>query len=120
MIGSIGNPVIVNTDREFSIKNVALFKHYSDELSCPSFLKLFLENAAEDFKQQAAGGVQSFVSLGKLRSWLMPLAPLAEQHRIVQKVDELMALCDHLKQRLNQASETRNQLAEAVVEGALN
>jgi len=119
MIGSIGNPVIVNTNREFSIKNVALFKHYSDELSCPSFLKLFLENAAEDLKQQAAGGVQSFVSLGKLRSWLIPLPPLAEQHRIVQKVDELMALCDQLKKRLNQASETRCQLAEAVVASAL-
>ena len=119
MIGSIGNPVIVNTNREFSIKNVALFKYYSDELSSPSFLKLFLENAAEDLKQQAAGGVQSFVSLGKLRSWLMPLPPLAEQHRIVQKVDELMALCDQLKERLNQAGETRCQLAEAVVASAL-
>jgi len=31
-----------------------------------------------------------------------------------------MALCDQLKERLNQASETRCQLAEAVVEGALN
>ena len=120
MIGSIGNPVIVNTDREFSIKNVALFKYYSDELSSPSYLKLFLENAAEDLKRQAAGGVQSFVSLGKLRSWLIPLPPLGEQHRIVQKADELIALCDQLKERLNQASETRNQLAEAVVEGALN
>ena len=119
MIGSIGNPVIVNTDREFSIKNVALFKYYSDELSSPSYLKLFLENAAEDLKRQAAGGVQSFVSLGKLRSWLIPLPPLGEQHRIVQKADELIALCDQLKERLSQVSETRCQLAEAVVEGAL-
>ena len=50
----------------------------------------------------------------------LPLPPAEEQHRIVQKVDELMALCDQLNERLNQASETRCQLAEAVVEGALN
>nr|WP_236956093.1 restriction endonuclease subunit S [Marinobacter nauticus] len=55
-----------------------------------------------------------------LERFEMPIPPLEEQHRIVQKVDELMALCDQLKERLNQASETRNQLAEAVVEGALN
>ncbi len=55
-----------------------------------------------------------------LERFEMPIPPLAEQHRIVQKVDELMALCDQLKERLNRASETRCQLAEAVVEGALN
>jgi type I restriction enzyme S subunit len=48
------------------------------------------------------------------------LPPLAEQHRIVQKVDELMALCDQLKERLKQASETRRQLADTVVEGTLD
>ena len=49
----------------------------------------------------------------------MPVLPLEEQHRIVQKVDELMALSDQLKERLNQASETRCQLANTVVEAAL-
>ena len=120
MIGSIGNPVLVNTDREFSIKNVALFKYYSRDLSDPNYLRIFLENAATELKLQASGGVQSFVSLGKLRSWPMPLPPLGEQCRIVQKVDELMALCDQLAQNLSQASQTRCQLAEVVVEGALN
>ena len=50
----------------------------------------------------------------------LALPPEEEQHRIVQKVDELIALCDQLKERLNQASKTRCQLAEAVVENALN
>ena len=60
------------------------------------------------------------ISQDKLKAAPVPLCPANEQHRIVQKVDELMALCDQLKERLNQASETRNQLAEAVVEGALS
>ncbi len=33
---------------------------------------------------------------------------------------DMKTLCDHLKERLNQASDTRCQLAGAVVEGALN
>lgn len=115
MIGSIGNPVIVNTEREFSIKNVALFKYYSSELSSPRFLKLLLENAAAELKQQAAGGVQSFVSLGKLRSWLVPLPPLAEQHRIVQKVDKLMDLCDLLEQKTSDQLEAHETLVDTLL-----
>lgn len=55
----------------------------------------------------------------KLWSHLVYLPPIEEQHRIVAKVDELMALCDQLKAHLSDAGETRTQLAEAVVEGAL-
>ncbi len=50
---------------------------------------------------------------------LFPLPPLAEQHRIVAKVDELFALCDQLKERLQQASETEQQLTNAIVEQTL-
>jgi len=47
---------------------------------------------------------------------IIPIPPLAEQHRIVKKVDELMVLCDQLKDRLNQAQTLQQQLANAVVE----
>ena len=41
--------------------------------------------------------------LGKIKETVLPLAPATEQHRIVTKVDQLMALCDQLKTRLAQA-----------------
>ncbi len=66
------------------------------------------------------GTAQPKMNQAKMNSIPVPLPPENEQVRIVQKVDELMALCDQLKERLNQASETRCQLAEAVVEGALS
>ncbi|TDT43157.1 hypothetical protein DES49_0967 [Halospina denitrificans] len=44
---------------------------------------------------------------------------LREQHEIVQKVDELMALCDRLKEHLSEADEIRLQLAEASIFAAL-
>ena len=53
---------------------------------------------------------------GILKKMPVALPSTEEQYRIVQKVDELMALCDQLKERLNRASETRCQLAAAVVE----
>ena len=49
----------------------------------------------------------------------IPLPPLAEQHRIVAKVDELMALCDQLEQQLSQADQQRRRLLEALLAEAL-
>jgi type I restriction enzyme S subunit len=110
MIGSIGNPVIVDSDIEFSIKNVALFKPYSAQLSDTSYLLKYLIRAAINLREEAAGAVQSFVSLGVIRSYLIPIPPLAEQHRIVAKVDELMALCDQLEAQHSNAAEAHEKL----------
>ncbi|WP_201722186.1 restriction endonuclease subunit S, partial [Sulfitobacter sp. HI0023] len=46
---------------------------------------------------------------------LIPLPPLAEQHRIVAKVDELMALCD----RLEEAGKTREELRDKLTAASL-
>ncbi|HBO1819738.1 restriction endonuclease subunit S [Pseudomonas chengduensis] len=55
----------------------------------------------------------------KLWSHIVCLPPLPEQHRIVAKVDQLMALCDQLKARLSQARQLNEQLASTLVERAL-
>lgn len=48
-----------------------------------------------------------------------PPPPLAEQHRIVAKVDELMTLCDQLKANLQKAQTTQLHLADSLVEAAI-
>ncbi|WP_347917476.1 restriction endonuclease subunit S [Paracoccus marcusii] len=48
-----------------------------------------------------------------------PLPPLAEQHRIVAKVDALMALCDKMEASLTTATTTRSRLLEATLHAAL-
>lgn len=97
MIGTIGNPVLVKKDREFCIKNMALFKVISQDLFDMKYLLLFLQNEQVAMKKKATGGVQSFVSLRFLRNYLLPLPPLAEQKRIVARLEELLPLCEKLK-----------------------
>ena len=55
----------------------------------------------------------------KLWSHIVCLPPLPEQHRIVAKIDQLMALCDQLKTRLTQARQLNEQLASTLVEQAV-
>ena len=59
------------------------------------------------------------LSMGNIAKFVIPTPPLTEQHRIVAKVDELMALCEGLKQQLNEAQATQMRLTDAVVESAI-
>lgn len=45
----------------------------------------------------------------------IPIPPLAEQHRIVAKVDELMALCDRLESEQNDSATAHEQLVETLL-----
>lgn len=60
-------------------------------------------------------------TLGKAKTERLPvpLPPLAEQHRIVAKVDALMALCDRLEAALTTADTTKQHLLEALLHEAL-
>jgi len=46
---------------------------------------------------------------------LFPLAPLPEQHRIVARIDQLMALCDALEQKISDATDKQTELLHAVM-----
>ncbi|MEA9765523.1 restriction endonuclease subunit S [Xanthomonas campestris] len=56
----------------------------------------------------------------KLWTHAVSLPPLAEQHRIVARVDQLMALCDQLKARLGEARQVHGNLANALIGQALS
>ncbi|MBZ0252814.1 MAG: hypothetical protein K8I02_05685 [Candidatus Methylomirabilis sp.] len=55
-----------------------------------------------------------------LPHFLSPSPPLAEQRRIVAKVDELTALCDRLEGALRERDSMRRRLLEAVLREALH
>ena len=97
MIGSIGNPVLVKKDREFCIKNMALFKKHANTDISMRYMYWFFFFIQYKLKKEASGGVQSFISLSRFREYLVPLPPFAEQTRIVAKIEELLPLCERLK-----------------------
>ncbi len=81
-----------------------------------SFIKLVFEKSYDEMRELSAGGAQPNLNVGKIKSTLMPLPPLAEQSRIVTRVAQLRRLCADLRQRLAACQSTQAHLAEALVQ----
>ena len=80
------------------------------------YLYLFLLAKRDDFRLASEGGAQPNISKVKIVNTPIPLPPLAEQHRIVAKVDELMALCDQLEAARQQREQGRERLVAATLQ----
>lgn len=89
MIGTIGNPTLVEVEPSFAIKNVALFKNANRQSG--AFLKHYLDSGivSSKMKREAKGTTQKFVGLGYLRDFSISLPPLAAQLKLVDKLDAL-------------------------------
>lgn len=106
MIGTIGNPVIVEKTHEFSIKNVALFKFKNAEVhNRYVFHFLNCKLAEQQLRNKSRGGTQKFVSLGNIRELEIPLPPLAEQKRIAAILDKADAIRRKRQQAIELADE---------------
>jgi type I restriction enzyme S subunit len=102
--------------------NVALCKILEFEPMERDFVELLIRTdlvTGELLRASERGHIPSMHS-DHLLSLLVPLPPLVQQRKIVKRVAELATLCDRLKERLNQASETRCQLAKTIVEQGLS
>ena len=85
------------------------------------FAEFFLNSPlSSDFASSHHHGMTlTRIGLGNFRRLPFPLPPLAEQHRIVAKVDELMALCNHIKADLAESRTRQTRLSVTLIESAL-
>ncbi|MBT3358825.1 MAG: restriction endonuclease subunit S [Rhodospirillales bacterium] len=83
------------------------------------FIRFFFETIVARNLSISLGTAIPNLSAKQINETAIPLPPLAEQHRIVAKVDELMALCDRLEASLATADTTRQRLLEALLHEAL-
>lgn len=84
---------------------------------CPGFLLHYLNSpsAIDYMLSSRVVSAQPNISLTDAREFAVPIPPLAEQRRIVEKVDELMALVDALETKLATARTTAVKLLDALV-----
>ncbi|MGV2123457.1 restriction endonuclease subunit S [Agrobacterium vitis] len=75
--------------------------------------ELFRSPFAQQQFNEPQRGIKNSFRLSDVTEFVVPLPPLAEQHRIVAKVDELMALCDELEAARTERETKRDRLAAA-------
>lgn len=80
-------------------------------------LLLWLEKYinAIDLKPYVTGSAQPKMNQAKMNSIAVALPPSPEQHRIVARIDQLMALCDTLDQQIDAATGKQTELLNAVM-----
>ena len=93
--------------------------HVIDGLSESLLLYICLHINAISLEPYVTGTAQPKMNQAKMNAIVLAFPPKEEQHRIVAKVDELMALCDALKACLAEAQTTQIHLANAIVERAV-
>jgi type I restriction enzyme S subunit len=116
-VGTTGIAKVIDVKREFSIfVSVALLKFPKHSIF-PYYFELVLNSPF--VKEQSAKNTQGVgnknLVLKSIKTFDIPLPPLAEQHRIVEKVDALMALCDTLEALLKERAGVQGRFAGAVV-----
>ena len=112
--GSLGKHAIYDHEGEGAIASSLVILRPIEQ-QCVPYLSIYLESniAGQMLRRFDNGSAQPNLSSANLRKYEIPLPPLAEQHRIVAKVDELMALCDRLEAARTEREATRDRMAAA-------
>lgn len=80
-----------------------------------TYLLTLLKAYKSRFIGMGAGGAQPNISREKIIEMIVAVPPNAEQHRIVAKVNELMALCDRLEQQTDASLSAHQALVETLL-----
>ena len=119
---SIGKMSILGVDGFHNEAIISIFPIYDSDETIKMYLFRIMKglDILEDSKKAVKGATLNTTSLNSI---LVPLPPLAEQKRIVAKVDELFALIDELDSNKEELLEvinlTRNQVLQLAIQGKL-
>ena len=116
--GTLGKVTVVNKDYGIVVQNYRVGKFipklqfYSNGFTEIVLRSELFQSLVSDAVNQNA---QPNIGKEKIEELLLPLPPLAEQRRIVAKVDQLMALVDQLETQIAASRATGADLVDAIV-----
>lgn len=119
----IGETAVIDQDLNFAIYvSLGLIQPFKEHLSSSFLAYLFNSPYGYSYAKgniSSKGGSAGNFNLGRIRSFLVPLAPLSEQNRIVAKLNELMNYCDQLEESIKNSQGQNEMLLGQVLREAL-
>ena len=120
---TLGRIAEIPEDAREGIMNQALMriKLFNSTIINLYFIRLFRSPFMQKniFSQAWGSAIPNMVGLVEIKKILIPLPPLAEQHRIFQKLDELMQYCNALEASIKQSESQNEKLLQQVLREAL-
>ncbi len=97
--GTIGETYIMPNEMEQGIINQALLRIVMvdsvDKRYFQYYFDAYLKQSAND--QSNGSAIKNIPPFDVLKNWYFPLPPLAEQKRIVERLDKILAVCDEMR-----------------------
>lgn len=118
--GTIGRSSLITGNSKFAlVRSVAIIKPLIIE---PNFLKIAMDSQLLQSMIHAhkRGGAQPCLYLGEISKFLLPVPPLNEQKRIVNKINIFIGMFETLTLAFNSAQQTQLHLADALTDAAIN
>ena len=81
----------------------------------PNYVWKWALGEYEKTRSGGRGGAQPALNGSKIRDLWIPIPPLAEQHRIVAKIEQLMTLCDELEKQIDAAESKQTNLLNSMM-----
>ena len=83
------------------------------------YLYYYMSSQKDNLKKIGKGTTISYISRKKFEDYLFPLPPLAEQHRIVEKIEELLPLVEEYDDAQTKLDKLNNELPEKLKKSVL-
>ena len=119
----IGEAAVIDREIDFCFYvSLALVQPFKDYINSDYLAFVFNSPYGVQYAKgniSSKGGSAGNFNLGRIRSMLIPLPPLKEQHRIVRKLEQIVQLCDSLQQNIEKSELENEWLLQQVLKEAL-
>ena len=116
----IGDIAIFNMNKRFhlapNVAKIEIYNKYENIDNKYIMYYLLSKTGKKEIFKFLKATAQPSLSMDTIREIYVPIPPLAEQERIVRKVDELMQLCDKLENENNNAQKASSELLQAIMQ----
>lgn len=116
----LGNVAVVDIEEKFALaQRVICFQFHEPKIAGYLRFALMSKVVRRKIEAEATGMTAAGIKASRLKEIPVPIPPLAEQYRIVARVEELMVLCERLKADIAESRRRQERLASTLIESAL-